>query len=180
MVKRQRLTLPPSKTKHKNIEQRFESRMMFPNVEIITGERFKMFYKINTPPKKRLADGRLLKMKKLFFKIIRDDVTRNTAGVFIKNFGYFYMQQSPIPLKRRKMHKFFLRRPYALSFAPIRKDKKLDTWSIERANFLEEGSHKRILRVKDKMYKNAYTSLHSMHGLGSIVIHFKEYENDDK
>lgn len=178
-----RKTTVPSKIAHKKIESDYEEIGGFLKVKKIYGDKFIKYYKIHTDIKERLSPSRIRKAINWFFREVRDGVIENTAGVFIKDLGYFYMQQAPT-YKRGRRHKKattfnFLGRPYRMSFVALRKDMKMGTWLIDNANVLHFCGKVRMKRVREKFYKNAFTALYSMYGSNLDIIYFLKNEHTE-
>ena len=108
-------------------------------------------------------------IKKLF-KEMRKHLIENEAGVFIKNFGYFMIQQS---LRKSLMLS------YSLSFVPIRKDLKMNTWVMDKSEsrygFTMYVNHQRNIGHR---YKTALVLLQNLYGRHELEI--PEKRNDNK
>jgi hypothetical protein len=172
-------------TAYRDVEPEFFQKGGFYKIEKIEGDRFLQYYKGRTKEKERISPGRMFTLIDRFFKTLRNHIINNEAGVFIKGLGYFYMQQSPAFKRGRRrvnaMTHNILGRPYRMSFVAIRKDMKVGTWVIDNANILHFCGANRPKRVKNKLYKNAFTSLYAMFGSNLDIIYFKrnEYNKSD-
>lgn len=135
-------------------------------IEKMLAPRIYKHYKLNRKNKDFLTykdDWKPMISK--FFKVFREHLLNNESGVFIKDFGYFFIMRHENLTKRIKFQKIHAEgKRYTPMFAPIRKDGLLDTWSMDYGF---------STTIKDRMYENiengvrykmAYSLLYSIYG----------------
>lgn len=125
-------------------------------------------------------DGKVLSQKRMrtilkhTLKLIAKRTVYNEAGVFIKNFGYFCIVRYPsrkivegfVGANKKKYMNFQTKGfPHSITFIPIRKDRALKEWVMERA--FHRYNTTRImseLLKEGKRYKMAFSLLHNLFG----------------
>jgi hypothetical protein len=153
--------------KEKNIES-----MLSPRVY----KHYKLWRKIKGDTEYR--DWRK-KISKLLFTL-KKHLVENESGVFIENFGYFFiMRHSKVKSRKGFININGEGRRYTPMFAPIRKDGLLDTWCIDHGvfNSLHQQVQKKV--AQGFRYQMAYSLLYSMYGNKNTNLILAE-RNDDK
>lgn len=127
-------------------------------------------YKNNTP-KELLIKGRetFLALYREFFKEIKNELIKRDAGVFIEDFGYFFIWKMP----RKMVYKYFTKEEglvedynhhsdnfkYSLQFYPCKKNFKY--WSMDNS-FRKDLKKEVSIQIKNgkkyKMYLDAFIS----------------------
>lgn len=100
-----------------------------------------------------------------FFKVFRKHLLENESGVFIKDFGYFFIMRHDRLTKRIKFQKIHAEgKKYNPVFAPIRKDILFDTWTMDYgfSNTITQNMYENI--ENGVRYKMAYSLLYSIYG----------------
>jgi len=147
-------------------------------------ERFHKYYRWNTKYKKKITLGRLKKFLKKFFKQMMIHLIDNKSGVFIENFGYFFIHLRPTKrqsMSKRKPNIFNRNKMYLPMFVPIRKDGALNQWTMDR--MVSMGVHNRLNNKASQeivSYKSSLINLIAFYGNGKISIpNIKKKEIDN-
>lgn len=96
-----------------------------------------------------------------YFKTAHTHIKENDAGVFIERLGYFGVFECP----KKTLSKTFLRlgrKNHFVMFVPIRGDRSLSTFIIDKAFIAPKSIYYRL--SKGKLYKNALPLLISFFG----------------
>lgn len=105
-----------------------------------------------------------------FFRTFKKHLLENESGVFIKDFGYFFVMRHD-----RLSNKVGGEgRKYSAMFAPIRKDKVLDTWSMDYGFMDSVGETIYNNIEKGIRYRMAYTLLYNFYGNQNNQIYLVE------
>ena len=137
-------------------------------------ERFFDFYLKNSKSKKKMTLYRAKRIIKKFFLTLYRHFLDNQAGVFIKNFGYFFISRRP---ERKVLRYNFhgkvyyskalmnLGAHYQPSFLPIRKDTAFNQWTMDRAfTHALKRRLRKFTNEKRVNYRCALTILHKFYG----------------
>lgn len=132
-------------------------------IELLS-ERAYQYYKDHSKADKKYSIHAFYRVIKFVFKRMKHYLTRNETGIFIKNFGYFFIMMYP----KRRVTKYMAMRiknkghSFEPMFLPIRKDVALRTWTM-RKSFFRSGSLGWYL-YSGKKYRMAYTYLNTLYG----------------
>src|SRR5690606_16083794 len=88
-------TIPP---KRRLPEVTYAESTDFCKMQEIFSPRFMKYYRMKTKYKRKMTLNRIRKFMKRFLRYMAKHIVYNRAGVFIKNFGYFFISRRP---KRR-------------------------------------------------------------------------------
>ena len=133
--------------------------------EILIGIRAYKYFRLNRKHKYPILFLEWKKLCRAFFKVARRHVLENEAGLFIKNFGYFFIARNLVLSQRIKYNNISVEgRKHTPMFAPIRKDTVLDTWLMDYNynHSFETQLYDNI--AKGTRYKMAYSNLYAMFG----------------
>jgi hypothetical protein len=137
-------------------------------LEDLESERAYHYYKVRV--KKPVEFAYFKAFVREFFHEVKKHLIENEAGVFLKDFGYFMVQQS--------LRKSLLI-TYHLCFIPIRKDLKMRSWSMDRSEskyvLTNKLHHQRNIGHR---YKTALVLLQNLYGRHELEI--PEKRNDNK
>lgn len=171
----------PEKPSRKLPEVEFNEESGYTKTESIYSDRAYKFYMNRSKDGKRLTKHALFRTFKYVLREIRRRMVHSEAGVFIENFGYFFVARRPfrsfyMGINRiNKMGQSFMP-----MFLPIRKDTALNMWTMDRG-FL----HSLRERINDKAnagkrYKMVYSVLKNLYGRkGTSVTLPKKRERDN-
>jgi hypothetical protein len=163
--------IPPIK---KLPEPLWDNNKKLAKSEDTLSERFHKYYRWNTKYKKKITLSRYKKFLKKFFKQVMLHLINNKSGVFIENFGYFFMHMRPKTIRvvrKRKPNIFNKSEVYLPMFFPIRKDAALNQWTMDR--MFSRGIKERLNRkvnTEKVIYKSSLTNLIAFYGNGGIII----------
>jgi nucleoid DNA-binding protein len=148
-------------------------------VENMYSQRVFKYYKLNRKNKFHITREEWKKIIMPFLKVMQKDIVENEAGVFIDNFGYFFIMRHTNRISKRvKFNKIHGEgRRYTPSFAPIRKDNILNTWTMDFgfSSILTNKVNNKI--DQGEKYKMAYSLLASLYGRKKDLI-LVEKKND--
>ena len=170
--------IPPTKKRRRfrnKKTKRFNKYIGSIRTERIVSPRTYKHYKLNRKDKTAITyDDWEIKVSK-FFKVFRKHLLENEAGVFIKDFGYFYVMRHDKLTHRIKGQKIHGEgRRYSAMFSPIRKDKLLDAWSMDYGFVGTINSEIYNNIEKGIRYKMAYTLLYNFYGNQNNQIYLVE------
>lgn len=162
--------VPPIK---KLPEPLWDNHKLVVKSEITLSPRLHKFYRWNTKFKKKITLSRYKAFMKRFLRRMMEKLLFNQAGVFIENFGYFFMHLRPVPRKHRKRKPSVFNRNeiYLPMFMPIRKDGVLHQWTMDR--MFTQGFRARLNRrvnTEKVDYRSALTNLIAFYAEGKTVI----------
>jgi len=170
--------IPPTKKRRRFRNKKtklFNKHLKAVRVERIVSPRTYKHYKLNRKNKFSVDyNDWKLKVAK-FFKVFKKHMLENEAGVFIKDFGYFYVMRHDRLTDRIKGQKVHGEgRKYSAMFSPIRKDKILDAWSMDYG-FTFNLNSKIYDNIEEGIrYKMAYTLLYNFYGNQNNQIYLVE------
>jgi len=168
----------------------FKDSNEFYKMQEFYSERFYEFYVKHSKLKKKMTLYRAKRIIKKFFLVLYRHFLNNQAGVFIKNFGYFFISRRPERkvLRYNINGKVFYSKAlmnlgahYQPSFLPIRKDASFSQWSMDRAftNALKRRLRK-FTNENRVNYRCALTILHKFYGRTNREIKLpKKKQNDN-
>ena len=160
--------IPPTKKKKinkNNKKKRYAAFTGTNRYEILIGIRAYKYFRLNRKHKYPILFLEWKKLCRAFFKVARRHVLENEAGLFIKNFGYFFIARNLVLSQRIKYNNISAEgRKHTPMFAPIRKDTVLDTWLMDYNynHSFETQLYDNI--AKGTRYKMAYSNLYAMFG----------------
>lgn len=143
--------------------------------ERMVSPRVYKHYKLNRKDK-RIKDYDVWEhMVYKFFRTFKKHLLENESGVFIKDFGYFFvMRHNRIAGKVKNQKVEGEGRKYSAVFAPIRKDTTLDTWSMDwgTMNSINTKIYQNV--ANGIRYRMAYTLLYNFYGNQNNQIYLVE------
>lgn len=160
---------PPTKKRRRFKNKKAKRYSKFSSsfkIEKMIAPRVYKHYKLNRKNKDFLTYKHdWLPMMSKFFKVFREHLLNNESGVFIKDFGYFFIMRHNKLSKRIEYQKVHGEgRKYSPMFAPIRKDTLLDTWVMDYgfSTTVVERAYDNI--ENGIRYKMVYSLLYSIYG----------------
>ena len=115
-----------------------------------------------------------------FLVTLKKHIIENESGVFIENFGYFFIMRHPkVKSKLGFANINGEGRRYTPMFAPIRKDSLLNTWCIDHGVFndLHQQVQKKV--AQGYRYQMAYSLLYSIYANKNTNLILVEKNNDN-
>lgn len=170
-------TIPP---KRRLPEVTYAESDKFYKMQEIFSPRFIKYYKMKTKFKKKITLSRIKKFIKRFLRYMSKHIIGSKAGVFIKNFGYFFISRRP----KRQVRKYRINGQtvyskqimnlgshYLPCFIPIRKDGLMHQWTMDRAFSGDITSPLRnTTRLKQVDYSCALSLLIGTYGRKDLII----------
>lgn len=159
----------------------------FCKMQEVFSPRLLKYYRLKTKYKGRFTVGRFKRIISMFLRYMGRHMTDNRSGVFIKNFGYFFISRRPtrrviryviggIPVYSTQIMN--LGSHYLPAFIPIRKDGLMHQWSMDRAFDQKLCNRiKRYTKAKRVTYKCALSVLISFYGRKDL--NYKTYRKKE-
>jgi hypothetical protein len=150
------------------------------NIELTMSPRVYKHYKLNRKIKghTEYKDWKP-KISKLL-ATLKKHLIENESGVFIENFGYFFIMRHPKVKSRMGFANINGEgRRYTPMFAPIRKDGLLNTWCIDHGVFNDLHNQVQKKVAEGYRYQMAYSLLYSMYGNKNTNLILAEKNNDN-
>ena len=94
----------------------------------------------------------------------------NEAGVFIEGLGYFCILRDPRVWKDSTTRPLSDGHLYLPPFIPIRKDRNLQQWTMDRAFFKDVISGVKGKIVEGHKYKMAFTLLNNIYSNSKVIL----------